>query len=91
MVNGWMPNLNDLTPSVAVFDSLIAYFNDKGAEFDASNNIQFQNFIVWDHFTAGIETQSLKSNGKLQSYQMPNFYSKSLGALVSNSIIIGNL
>jgi len=79
-----------LAPSLAVFSNFVAYSNDKGAEFDQSNNLQFKNMIIWDSYTTGIETQTIFRNEDVNSYYRPYFYNPTLGAVVLNTIIIGN-
>lgn len=88
---GYTPTVSgscwDSTPSVAKFEYLTSYLNDKGAEFVRSNNVQFRNFVVYDHFSEGITTKSLASM-PMSAYQTT--YDESICPLVSDSIIIGN-
>ena len=87
-VNGWING--DMTPSLAVFTNFVSYSNDKGAEFDQSNNIQFKNFTIWDQYTTAIETQTIFGNQNTNSHYIPTFYNKVLGPVVVDSVIIGN-
>jgi hypothetical protein len=76
--------------SSAVFDTFISYSNDKGAEWTSSNKVQFNNFIVYDHATAGIETKTIQNNSDFQSTYSAYFYNESTGPTIMNSVIIGN-
>ena len=76
--------------SPAVFDTFISYSNDKGAEWTSSNKVQFNNFIVYDHTTAGIETKTIQYNSDVQSNYSAYFYNESSGPTIMNSVIIGN-
>ena len=76
--------------SPAIFDSFISYSNDKGAEWTSSNKVQFKNFIVYDHTTAGIETKTIQYNSDFLSSYSPYFYNESTGPTIMNSVIIGN-
>ena len=77
-------------PKVAVFNNLITYSNDKGAEFVDANNVQFRNFVVWDQYSVGIETKTIKFNKDKNTFQSKFFYSDTIGPVVGDSIIIGN-
>lgn len=79
-----------MTPQVAIFEGLISYLNDKGAESVDSNNIQFKNFILWDHYSVSLETKTLKYNQDINSYEKSFFYNENLGPILKDSIIIGN-
>ena len=85
---GWTNK--DLTPSVAVFSNFVAYSNDKGAEFDQSNNVQFKNMIIWDSYTTAIEAQTVFRNEDVNSYYRPFFFDPIKGPVVSDTIIIGS-
>ena len=91
---GYTPTLtggcNDNSKGVAVFDSLIAYSNDKGGEAVNSNVIQFTNFTVWDHTDTGIDTKIIKGNSDQNSRFRDVFYDENNGPLIADSIIIGN-
>ncbi len=80
----------DSTIKPAVFESFTSYSCDKGAEFDQSNNLQFKNFIVWDQYSVGIETQTIIQNQDINSQKKYTFYNNVTGAGVFDSIIIGN-
>ena len=64
--------------------------NDKGAEWDQSNNIQFKNFLIFDHYTAGIDTKSIMFNKLLNTQYSKYFYNSINGPSILNSVIIGN-
>lgn len=84
-----MPNSYSYGSST-VFDTLISYSNDKGAESVETNNVQFRNFLVWDQYSVGIETRTLPGNQQANGYQKMHFYNEQTGPLVADSIIIGN-
>jgi hypothetical protein len=75
---------------VARFYNLTAWSNDKGAEFVDSNNIQFINFTLWDHFTSGIETRTLTYNDLPNSFYNQTFYDETICSLIGDSVIVGN-
>ena len=80
----------DSRGSLATFDTLISYSNDKGAEWVMSNNIQFKNFVVYDHTTSGIETKSIVSNKNANTPYSKYFYNDTNGPSIVNAVIIGN-
>jgi hypothetical protein len=61
-----------------------------GAQYVQSNNLQFRNLVSFDHNSAGIETQTIIFNQNPNTNYMSSFYNESIGALVSNSLIVGN-
>ena len=69
---------------------MIAYSNDKGAEYEGANNLQFRNFLIWDQYTVGIETQSIGINQNVNTYQKDYMFSDTMGATIANTIIVGN-
>ncbi len=75
---------------MARFYNLTAWSNDKGAEFVDSNNIQFINFTLWDHFTSGIETRTLTYNDLPNSFYNHTFYDETICSLIGDSVIVGN-
>jgi hypothetical protein len=81
---------NDANPSVARFYNFVSYASDKGAEWDVSSSIQFRQFTVYDHFTTGIETQTVIFNQNANTGYQSSFYNENIGALVADSLIIGN-
>ena len=81
---------NDKTGSPATFDSLTSFLNDKGAEWVMTNNVQFKNFVVYDHATAGIETKTIVSNKLPNTPYSAYFYNANTGPSIVNSVIIGN-
>ncbi|CAF0978946.1 unnamed protein product, partial [Brachionus calyciflorus] len=81
---------NDQNPSPAKFEQFTTYSNDKGAEWVMSNNLQFRKFISFDHKSVGIETKQIIFNENIQSRYTPTFYNESNGALVADSIVVGN-
>ena len=83
-------NCNDLNPAAAKFDTFTVYGADKGAEWVVSSSIQFNNFLVYDTVSSGIETKTMKNYESVNSYYSTSFYIESTGSLVSNSVIIGN-
>ena len=77
-------------PSVAIFRQFTSYLNDKGAEWDVSSSLQFREFIVYDHFSSGITTQTIKYHQDYNTPYKSTFYSLTTGAVVADSVIIGN-
>ena len=75
-------------PTVAKFEYLTAYLNDKGAEWETSSNLQFRNFLLFDNAEAGIETKNIVFYEDL--YFSTSFYSSELGSKIADTIIIGN-
>ncbi len=69
---------------------MIAYSNDKGAEYEGANNLQFRNFLIWDQYTVGIETQSIGINQNTNTFQKSFMYSDTMGATIADTIIVGN-
>jgi len=55
-----------------------------------SNNIQFRNFLMFDHTSAGIEAKTTVFNERINSAYGPTFYNESIGTLILDSTIIGN-
>ena len=80
----------DYQPTVAKFEYLTAYLNDKGAEWETSNNLQFRNFLLFDNAEAGIETKNIAFNEDSNTAKATNFYSSALGSTIADTIIIGN-
>jgi hypothetical protein len=91
---GYTPTIsgacNDRRGSPAKFDTFVSYRNDKGAEWVMSSNIQFRNFVVYDHATSGIETKTLVYHENPNTDYSPYFYNETSGPLVADSIILGN-
>ena len=81
---------SDSNPSVAKFENLTSYSNDKGAEWVMSNPMQFRNFVVFDHYTEAIATKTIVNNENTNTPYAKIFYNETTGSLVTNSIIIGN-
>jgi hypothetical protein len=84
-------NYYDNTPSVAIFEGLISWRNDKGMEWVMSSTIQIKNALVFDNADTGIGCISAIN------YQITNptnlrstFYSAENGSSVIDSIIIGS-
>jgi hypothetical protein len=55
-----------------------------------ANTVQFKNFIVYDHVTAGIETKTIVSNKAANTPYSAYFFNANTGPSIVNSIIIGN-
>lgn len=55
-----------------------------------SNNVQFRNFVIYDHFTSGIETKTIVSNKAVNTPYSATFFKESIAPLIADSIIIGN-
>ena len=55
-----------------------------------ANNVQFRHFVVYDHFTTGIETKTIVSNKETNTPYSSTFYKDSIAPLIADSIIIGN-
>jgi hypothetical protein len=55
-----------------------------------ANTVQFKNFIVYDHVTAGIDTKSIVSNKNVNTPYSAYFYNANTGPSIVNSVIIGN-
>ena len=75
-------------PATASFNNLIAYSNDKGAEYVQSSVIQFKNFVIWDHYSIGIDTKTYKTLSTNTVYR--SFQYNDVGPLIADSVIIGN-
>ena len=94
---GYTPSLSgscsDSRPSVAKFEKLISYSNEKGAEWVFSNSLQFINFIVFDEYHVGIETKNNVNHPRfsrtIQSL-VATFYNQNTGTAILDSVIIGN-
>ena len=65
---------SDNTGSPATFDTFLSYNNDKGAEWVMANNVQFKNFVVFDHKTAGIETKTIVDNSNANTPYSAYFF-----------------
>jgi hypothetical protein len=91
---GYTPSISgmcrDSRPSAAVFQKFVSYLSEKGAEWEMSSSVQFKEFTVYDHFSAGITTQTIKFNQDFNTNMMSSFYNPNNGALVADSLIIGN-
>jgi hypothetical protein len=84
-------NCRDTALSPAVFDRFTSYGSDMGAEYTLSNPIQFKNFVMFDHSSAGIESKTVILNENPNNqYIDTNFYSATTGSAFIDSIIIGN-
>ncbi|CAF0756351.1 unnamed protein product [Brachionus calyciflorus] len=81
---------SDNNPSVAKFEHFTTYSNDKGAEWVMANNLQFRNFISFDHASASIEAKQIIFNEDIHSRYSPTFYNETNGPLISDSIVVGN-
>jgi hypothetical protein len=80
----------DTKPKVAQFTNFISYSNDKGAEFEGSNNLQFRNFLIWDQYSVGIETKTVGINQNVNTFQKDYMFNETMGATIANTIIVGN-
>ncbi len=93
-LSGYTPTVSgscfDNRPSVAKFYNLTSWSNDKGAEFVESNNVQFKQFIVWDQYSEGINTMTIKNNQDGNTPYKSTFYSDSIGSSITDSYVIGN-
>ncbi len=69
---------------------MTSWSNDKGAEFVESNNVQFKQFIVWDQYSEGINTMTIKNNQDGNTPYKSTFYSDSIGSSITDSYVIGN-
>ena len=78
---------NDNVHSVARFEYLTSYLNNKGAEWVYSTNVQFRNLV---YSAAGIETKTIMFNEDVNTPLSSSFYDDDLGATIADSIIIGN-
>jgi hypothetical protein len=81
---------NDGARSVARFTRFTSFLNDKGAEWVMSSNLQFRNFVVFDHAEASIETKTIIFNEDPNTRQSYSFYNESSGATIADTVIIGN-
>ncbi|CAF0710276.1 unnamed protein product [Brachionus calyciflorus] len=91
---GYYPSVTggcrDPNPSVAKFEHLTTYNNDKGAEWVMSNSLQFRNIISFDHESAGIETKTIIFNDDVNTRYKTTFFDATKGPLIADSIIAGN-
>ena len=77
-------------PSPALFQKFTSYLNDKGAEWEQSSSIQFREFVVFDHLTAGIITQTIRYAQDPNPWNYIALFNESFGAVVADSIIVGS-
>jgi hypothetical protein len=75
---------------VARFESLTSYRNDKGAEWVMASNVQFRNFLVFDHASSGIEIKTIAGHEDANTALGVNFFKEPIGSLISDATIIGN-
>lgn len=94
---GYTPSVSgscwDSRPSVAKFENLVSYSNEKGSEWVFSNSLQFRNFIIYDQYHVGIETKNNVYHNHFSKNIQPlvaTFYNENTGPAILNSIIIGN-
>lgn len=91
---GYTPSVSgscsDQRPSTAVFQKFTSYMCDKGAEWDQSSSIHFIEFIVYDHYTSGMTTQTNHFHEEYNTPYQSTFYNLITGPLVADSVVIGN-
>lgn len=46
--------------------------------------------MVWDQYSVGIETKTVKFNQQINTFQKVYFYNDRIGPVIGDSIIIGN-
>ena len=74
---------SDRRPGLAQFTHFTSYSCDKAMESLHTTNIQFKNFITWDHHTFGMETLKI-------DWINSNYYNINSGPKVADSVLIGN-
>lgn len=91
---GYTPSVSgscyDQRPSPAIFNKFTAYLCDKGAEWEQSSSVQFRQFLVYDHFSSGITTQTIFYSQEYNTPYSSTFYNSVNGAVVADSVIVGN-
>ena len=90
---GYTPSVSgscsDQRPLAAVFGPFRSYLCDKGAEWEQSTSLQFRDFTLFDHYTSGITTQTIRYVENVNSPYTSTLFNRDVGAVVGDSVIVG--
>jgi len=82
--------IRNLTNKTTIKKEFNFVFCQKGAEWAMSSNIQFINFLMYDHTSVAIEAKTNAFAEQPNTAYAATFYNETYGCAILNSKIIGN-
>ena len=91
---GFTPTISgkcsDSRPLPARFVNFTSYNCDKGAEYVMATPMQFVNFVVWDHASAGIESKQMANMQDVNTPYISILFNDTTGSTITDSVVIGD-